>query len=224
MRYLADILTFSRIILSIALIVMAFTGAPIHAGFIVFMVGEITDALDGTCASRWPFPKGRIPKYRKYAVKYDMFADGLLAFAVVLFFTIRVSTIAGIILFVTYPPLATILEFVVYGKFLGHPDNCTEHSLTRRNFKLARILILARRNVYLAIMFSIAVGMLYASEWSLMVKNIIMGIGLAGSLFFWIFLAERRHHISRDAVALEADLAKSKSPSLKSSNSRTPRK
>ncbi|MBQ3296452.1 CDP-alcohol phosphatidyltransferase family protein [Candidatus Saccharibacteria bacterium] len=210
MRYLADILTFSRMGLSVALLVMIFTDAPIHAAFIVYMIGEITDALDGTCATHFPFPKNKIPRYRKYAAKYDMLADGMLAFAVVLFFTIRVSLITGIILFATYPLISTILEFIVYGKFLGHPDDCTKTSLMHRNFKLAKTIVLARRNVYLAIMFMIAVWMLYASEWSLLTKNIIMGIGIAGSLFFWIFLSTRRHNISRDAIDIEKELSKPK--------------
>ena len=196
--------------LSVALLVMIFTDAPIHAAFIVYMIGEITDALDGTCATHFPFPKNKIPRYRKYAAKYDMLADGMLAFAVVLFFTIRVSLITGIILFATYPLISTILEFIVYGKFLGHPDDCTKTSLMHRNFKLAKTIVLARRNVYLAIMFMIAVWMLYASEWSLLTKNIIMGIGIAGSLFFWIFLSTRRHNISRDAIDIEKELSKSK--------------
>lgn len=210
MRYLADILTFSRIGLSIALFIMIFTNAPIHAAFIVYMVGEITDALDGTCASKFPFPKNKIPRYRKYAAKYDMLADGLLAFSVVLFFTFRVSLVTGVILFATYPLIATILEFIIYGKFLGHPDDCTKTSLMHRNFKLAKTIVLTRRNVYLAIMFMIAVWMLYVSEWSLLTKNIIMGIGIAGSLFFWVALSTRRHNISRDAIDIEKELSKPK--------------
>ena len=83
MRYLADILTFSRIGLAMTLLIICFTGAPIHIAFIIYMIGEITDALDGTCATHFPFPKDKIPKYRKYAVKYDMFADGFLAFSMV---------------------------------------------------------------------------------------------------------------------------------------------
>lgn len=208
MRYLADILTFSRIILATALTAMSFLDAPLHAAFIVYMVGEITDALDGTCASRWPFPKDKIPKYRKYAAKYDMFADGFIALAMVLFFSLRVNLIAGLCLLIPYLIIGTTLEFIVYGKFMGHPDDCTKNCLMRRNFKLAKKIILTRRNVYLAILFTMAVWTLYASEWSLLTKNIIMGIGLAGSLFFWIFLSQRRHNISRDAVDIEKKLEK----------------
>ncbi|MDO4753061.1 MAG: CDP-alcohol phosphatidyltransferase family protein [Candidatus Saccharibacteria bacterium] len=208
MRYLADILTFSRIILAITLTVMSFSGAPLYAAFIVYMIGEITDALDGTCATRWPFPKNKTPKYRKYAAKYDMFADGFIALAMVLFFSLRVNLIAGLCMLIPYAIIGLILEFVVYGKFMGHPDDCTKKCLMRRNFKLAKKIILVRRNVYLAILFTMAVWTLYASEWPLLVKNIIMGIGLAGSLFFWIFLSQRRHNISRDAVDIEKKLSK----------------
>lgn len=208
MRYLADILTFSRIILASVLFLMSFYQAPLHAAFIVYMVGEITDALDGTCATKWSFPKSKTPWYRKYAAKYDMFADGFIALAMVLFFSLRVNLTAGLLMLIPYLIIGLIIEFVVYGKFLGHPDDCTKNCLMRRNFKLAKKIILTRRNVYLAILFTMAVWTLYASEWSMLTKNILMGIGLAGSLFFWIFLSQRRHNISRDAVDIEKKLSK----------------
>ena len=210
MKYLADILTFSRIGLAVALLTICFLDAPIHTAFLLYMLGEITDALDGTCASRWPFPKNKIPKYRKYAAKYDMFADGFLAFSMVLFFILRVNLIAGLLFLIPYVIIGLILEFIVYGKFMGHPDDCTKNSLIRRNFKLAKTIILIRRNVYLAILFTMAVWTLYASEWPLLIKNIIMGIGIFGSFFFWIFLRERRHHISRDAIDVEEKMSKNK--------------
>ena len=208
MRYLADILTFTRIILATVLTFMSFYLAPLYAAFIVYMLGEITDALDGTCATKWPFPKNKTPKYRKYAAKYDMFADGFLALSMVLFFSLRVNLVAGLCMLLPYLIFGLIVEFTVYGKFMGHPDDCTKNCLMRRNFKLAKKIILIRRNIYLAILFIMAVWTLYASEWSLVTKNIIMGIGLFGSLFFWIFLSQRRHNISRDAVDIEKKLSK----------------
>ena len=207
MKYLADILTFSRIILATVLLGMSISYAPLHAAFIVYMIGEITDALDGTCASHFPFPKNKIPWYRKYAAKYDMFADGFIALSMVLFFSLRVSLYAGLLMLIPYLIIGTTIEFIVYGKFMGHPDDCTKNCLMHRNFKLAKRIVLIRRNVYLAILFTMAVWTLYASEWTLVTKNIIMGIGLAGSLFFWIFLSQRRHNISRDAVEIEKKLS-----------------
>lgn len=208
MRYLADILTFSRIGLATALFVGIFTGMPIHTAFIIYIIGEITDALDGTCATKWPFPKNQAPWYRKYAAKYDMFADGFIALSMVLFFAVRVNLIAGLLFVIPYAIIGLIIEFIVYGKFMGHPDDCTKNSLMHKNFKLAKTIVLARRNVYLAILFAMAVWTLYASEWTLLTKNIILAIGILGSLFFWIFLSQRRHHISRDAVDIEEKLSK----------------
>lgn len=208
MRYLADILTFTRIVLATVLTFMSFYLAPLYAAFIVYMLGEITDALDGTCATKWPFPKNKTPKYRKYAAKYDMFADGFLALSMVLFFSLRVNLVAGLCMLLPYLIFGLIVEFTVYGKFMGHPDDCTKNCLMHRNFKLAKKIILIRRNIYLAILFTMAVWTLYASEWSLVTKNIIMGIGVFGSLFFWIFLSQRRHNISRDAVNIEKKLSK----------------
>ena len=143
-KYFADLLTFTRIILSITLIVMAFSYGDIGIGFLVFIIGELTDAFDGTCAAKWPFPKNKIPKYRKYAAKYDMFADILLIVAVMLFFLMRVNLAAGLIIGLSYGILAAIIDLVVYGKIMGHPDDFKPNSLSARNFTLAKKIILVR--------------------------------------------------------------------------------
>lgn len=221
--YLADLLTLIRFILSIVLIVLAFTNGSIGAGLIVFLMGELTDAFDGTCATRWPFPKDKTPKYRKYAAKYDMWTDTLLALAMVLFFTLRVSFTAGLIMSITYIIFAIVVDLVVYGKLFGHPDDAKPNSLTHRNFPLAKKLILTRRNIYLAIMFTVSVWTLFASEWPLAAKIVITVIGCSVSLFLWFFLSQRRHHISRDAVSIENTLEKTTSD-LRETSQKTPSK
>lgn len=137
-KYLADILTFSRFILAIILIILAIFGGDIGAGFLIFVLAELTDAFDGTCAAKWPFPKNKVPKYRKYAAKYDMYADALTAMAVILFFTLRVNLTAGLIIFISFGLIALVIEAIVYGRLFGHPDDCTPNSLAKRNFKLAK--------------------------------------------------------------------------------------
>ena len=59
MRYLADLLTLTRLILAIVLLVLAFTGGSPEAAFIIFIVAELTDSVDGTCAMKWPFPNDK---------------------------------------------------------------------------------------------------------------------------------------------------------------------
>ncbi len=206
-KYFADLLTFTRIILSITLIVMAFSYGDIGIGFLVFIIGELTDAFDGTCAAKWPFPKNKIPKYRKYAAKYDMFADILLIVAVMLFFLMRVNLAAGLIIGLSYGILAAIIDLVVYGKIMGHPDDFKPNSLSARNFTLAKKIILVRRKIYIALIALIATWTLYASDFILGVKIAITVVATLISVFLWFFLSQRRHNISRDAVNVEKKLS-----------------
>ena len=206
-KYLADLLTFTRFILSIVLIILSFANGSLAAGFLIFVLGELTDAFDGTCATRWPFPKNKAPWHRKYAAKYDMFTDALLAFAMILFFIFRVNFIAGMIILLVYSTIGLSIEYLVYGKLFGHPDDCTKNSLAQRNFNLAKKIILARRMFYLANIALMAAWTLYVSEWPLAVKIVITVIALLVSVFLWFFLAQRRHNISRDAVKIEQKLS-----------------
>ena len=205
-KYLADILTFTRFILTIVLFVMCFTGGSLAAGFTIFVLGELTDAFDGTLATKYPFPKNKTPKYRKYAARYDMLTDAFLGVVMALFFTLRVNLVAGLIILFGYGVIAVAIDLVVYGKLFGHPDDARAGSLARTNFPLAKKIILTRRSLSLALMFLAATWTLYASEWPLVVKIIITVIACMVSLFLWFFLSQRRHNISRDAVALEQKL------------------
>lgn len=205
--YLADLLTLIRAILTLVLFIKCFAGGSVAAAFCIFMLGELTDAFDGTLATKYPFPRGKAPKYRKYAARYDMWTDTLLGVAMALFFTIRVNLLGGLAIGLGYSLLAIIIDLVVYGKLFGHPDDAKPRSLSQRNFPLAKKIVLVRRSLYLAAIFAVAVWTLYASEWPLAAKITITIIGLAVSLFLWFFLSQRRHHISRDAVELEQKLS-----------------
>lgn len=210
MRYLADLLTLTRFILAIVLLFLSFTRVEIATGFLIFILGELTDAFDGTCATKWSFPKDKTPWYRKYAAKYDMLSDALLAFAMIVFFVFRVDFVAGLVIFLVYSVVALAVEYTVYGKLFGHPDDCTKNSLMKKDFKRAKKIVMARRNFYLALIALVATWTLYASEWPLAAKITITVIALAISTFLWFFLAQRRHHISRDAVDVENKLSKNR--------------
>lgn len=211
-KYLADILTFTRIILAIILIVIAVVPNDSKdlncIAFFLFIVGELTDAFDGTCATKWPFPKDKTPKYRKYAAVYDMVADILLAAGLSLFFINKINLVIGLSVGIIYSVLAIMLDFIIYGKFLGHPDTATKNSLMMKNFDLAKTIVLTRRNVYLALIFTATTITLYDSSWPLAVKITITAIALVICVALWIFLKQRRHNISRDAVDIEKKLSK----------------
>ena len=202
MRYLADLLTLTRFILASILLVLAFVGSPAENAFIIFLTAELTDTFDGTCARKWPFPKNNIPKYRKYAALYDMVSDALLAVAQVLFCTLQVNWIVGLIVIIYYTVVCGTIEL------FGHPDNCTKNSLTKRNFPLAKKLVLARRYLYTICLGIVNAFILFATSWPDPVKYGLFIFGCSIFVFIWFFLRQRRHHVSRDAVDIEKKLSK----------------
>ena len=206
MQYLADTLTLLRLLLAIVFFIWTGIGGEASWAFMIFVMGELTDAFDGTLAAKYPFPKNKIPKYRKYSAIFDMVTDILLAFALALYFIVRVNLVAGLIITIGYIVIATIIEFVVYGRMLGHPDTARPNSLLQRNFPLAKKIILARRNLYLACLFLVATWTLYSATWPLAAKIVITVIGVTVSIILWFYLSQRRHHISRDAVDIEEKL------------------
>lgn len=210
MKYLADLLTFSRFILGLVLLILAFIDTPAENAFIIFLVAELTDAFDGTCSRKWPFPKNKQPWYRKYAAKYDMVADVLLAGAQTLFLTLQINLIIGLIFIIYYFVSAIGGDLLVYGKILGHPDDCTKNSLINRNFLLAKRIILTRRYIYTICLGVINAIILFATSWAMTVKIVLFIFGCLIFIFAWFFLRQRRKNISRDATQLEEKLAKKK--------------
>lgn len=208
MKYLADILTFSRFILAIVLTVLSFTGGSPESAFIIFLVAELTDAFDGTCARKWPFPKGKEPKYRKYSAKYDMFSDVLLTSAQVLFLTLRINWIVGLIIIAYYLISSICGDLLVYGKIMGHPDDCKNNSLAKKNFPLAKKIILTRRYLYTICLGVVNAIILFATNWPDIVKYSLFIFGCSIFVFIWFFLRQRRKNISRDAVEIEKELTK----------------
>lgn len=208
MKYLADLLTLARFVLAIVLLVLAFIGGSAESAFIIFLVAVLTDAFDGTCARKWPFPKNKTPKYRKYAAKYDMLADVLLAAAQVLFVTLQVNWAVGLCVIIFYIVVCGIIELVVYGKLLGHPDDCTPNSLAKRNYPLAKKVILTRRYLYVVCLAVTNAVILFATSWPEPVKYGLFVLGCLILVFLWFFLRQRRENISRDAVEIEKKLLK----------------
>ena len=208
MKYLADLLTFARFVLGIVLV---FSGVSAEVAFSVFLAAVLTDAFDGTCARKWPFPRGKEPKYRKYAAKYDMVSDALLAAAQVLFVMLRVDLAVGAAAAAYYVGVCGLVERIVSGKFFGHPDDCTKNSLMKKNFGLAKKIILARRYGYTLCLGILNAVILFATNWPNVVKGVLFAFGCSIFVFMWFFLRQRRKNISRDAVKIEQELARKKS-------------
>lgn len=208
MRYLADILTLSRLILGITLFILSFFNVPAENAFIIFLTAELTDAFDGTCARKWPFPKNKTPKYRKYAAKFDMFSDVILAAAQILFLTLRINWVLGLIIIIYYLISSIGGDFLVYGKILGHPDDYKKKSLMAKKFPLAKKIILVRRYVYTLCLGITNAAILFATTWLTPIKIALFILGCSIYIFVWFFLRQRRRNISRDAVDVEEKLSR----------------
>lgn len=208
MRYLADILTTCRLILAITLLIWPFINGSPEGAFVIFIVAELTDVFDGTCARKWPFPKDKTPAYRKYAAKYDMLSDVILTGALVLFVTLRVNHIMGIMMIVYYLVSSIGGDLLVYGRLLGHPDDCSKNSLARKNFPLAKNIILFRRYIYVLCLGIANSLILFHTNWPRLVKVLLFIFGCSIFVFAFFFLRQRRKNISRDAVEIEKELTK----------------
>ena len=196
--YLADILTFTRFILAGFLLYFLITHAAPECVLIVFCIGELTDAFDGTCAKKWPFPKGKEPKYRRFAEQYDMIADILLLGFMGLYIVIYINLwLLAWMIFVIVGSF--ILEMICYGRPLGHPNFCTKNSLYKKNQKLAeRILLLRRKLTYLPSIILATLILLFATTWPDVVKYSLLGGMAAVGVFLWFFLKARRTKVARD--------------------------
>ena len=206
MRYLADILTSTRFIIAITIFILALTGGTPEVVFILFIIAELTDAFDGTCARKWPFPKNKTPKYRKYAAVFDMVSDVALAGFQVIFVILQINQPVGLAIII-YELISSIGgDLLVYGKLFGHPDNFTKNSLAARNFPLAKKIILTRRYIYTLCIGFVNAIILFATNWPDPVKYVLFAFGCSIFVFAWFFLRQRRQNISRDVVDIEKKL------------------
>ena len=205
-KYLADILTFSRIAAALFLIVWGIMGGNVDVFIVTFALAELTDSFDGYCSRRWPFKTP--PAYRKYAVAFDITADMLLWFAAILFFTLRIDLVVGLSVMLGTALITGVIEIIVYRRFFGHPDNFAKGSLCDRNFPLAKRIVMARRWLYLATIALVIVWALFVTSWPMVVKYVLYGVCVLVAVFLWFFLKTRRKNISRDAIELEEKLKK----------------
>ena len=207
MKYFADILTFLRLVCAILIFLGVRLEWPVEVGLILFGIGELTDAFDGFCAKKWPFPENEVPKYRKYAAKYDMIADVLLWGGAVIYFMMMVNLGLGLVILGVMLILAYVVELRVYGRLFGHPDDCEKWSLCAQDFGKAKKIILARRMAYLLTIGILVLGMIFATSWAMWAKILLVALGVGIGGFLWFFLKTRRKNISRE-VDLEKALAK----------------
>lgn len=197
-RYLADILTLIRLILGCVLCGLVFSGTRVEVALVIFSLGELTDAFDGYCATKWPFPKGQAPKYRRWAEKYDMVADMLLLFAAALFVTVRLCFWFGLSMSLLVVIISMIVELIAYGKLLGHPNDFRAGSLYDKAPKKAeKLLLLRRKLVYIPSIVLTVFLMIFKTTWAVEVKIGVVVVVFMVGVMLWEFLKPRRKSVAR---------------------------
>lgn len=196
---IADGLTFLRFFVGILLFIGVIQDWSADAAFVLFVLGELTDAFDGAAAKKWPFPADKTPKYRKFAEKYDMWSDTFLITVMFIFEMFRIEFWLAFIVGWILLTAATIIELISYGKFFGHPDDNEPWSLYAKEPEKAEKLLMFRRlGLYIPAIGILVIRAFIATSWSAPVKVTITLFGAILAIFLWKFLKVRREKVARD--------------------------
>lgn len=238
--HIADILTFTRFLCAIGLIVMAvvgffsateafttgasvieagpFAAIEVPAAFLLFAIGELTDAFDGIAARRWPYPKdGKRRRWRNFADRTDIVADITLALATILFIILRVNFVVGWVILLAGAAIAIPIEFFSWYMVNG-PSRVARKGVMgdfywkeicaaeRVNRILAERVVLKRRYLYV---LGIVAGLMIllwtpANGWMFITKFIITCIGATIGAALWVVKRDRRTEWHTSLISEEA--------------------
>ena len=117
-HHIPDILTASRFLLAAIIIGLTIAGASPGRVLALFVIGELTDAIDGPLAFRWPYPDEleRRLWWRVNKVFFDIAADMTLGIATLLYVA-RHTYPFGRILLVGAVGLGTLSQILVLRVF-----------------------------------------------------------------------------------------------------------
>ena len=200
--HIADILTFARFFCVGGL----FVAIDARMAFLIFAIGELTDAFDGIAARRWPYPNdGKRRWWREYADAYDKVADIALALAALWFITRHVNFVIGLAILLVGAAIAIPIEYFLWYMTKGPSKYAFKGGMgdfywkeicaaEKVNTVLAERVALKRRYLYI---LGLAVGLLIllwapVNEWSILAKALITIGGVLIGVSLWITKRDRR--------------------------------
>lgn len=153
--FLADALTYFRIVVGIGILfVTFFGGATTDQVFMAFILGELSDAFDGVCARTFLYPNdGRKRWWRTYASEIDQVADILLGLSILAYTIVRVDSRFGI--FVLSMAIAIAVPIQLTKNWIG------EHF----GEKIRTLLVLFRRYLYVIAIFLVGIVVARQTAW-----------------------------------------------------------
>ena len=186
--HIADVLTASRVVFAVALIVMALLDVPSEWALLAFALGELCDAFDGICARKWHYPDdGKVRWWRVYAVALDQIADILLGVAGLVYVTLCINQKVGIIFLVFTIVVGSCIQALVYGV------------LYDINPKIALVIVLARRYVYLAAIATVVIMLIWCATFGMITKIALIFCGVVVGI---VLLIKKRDRLVEDKTPL----------------------
>lgn len=192
--FLADVLTLLRIICAILILTGIFCKYPPGIILFLFAFGEITDAFDGICARKWPYPGGG-QKYfwRRHIKIIEPATDISLGSAAILYIIVRINPTAGACLLALALAIGFFIQIWAYGGVFRKIATAKDTSLFKKNPKLAKKIVLLRRNVfYVGAIAVIVLTLLWATNISQTAKILLTTIAALIGIFIWIIKYDRR--------------------------------
>ncbi|MBQ7802488.1 hypothetical protein IJ380_01300 [Candidatus Saccharibacteria bacterium] len=149
MYYIADLLTTTRLILIFVLAHLTHVHAPLSTVFIVYGAGQITDALDGFFAKKFPYPedgKFRFWRVGKFPKIFDTGTDLILSLTFAAYFYLYVSREFVLVVIPSAVILGFFVEYLIRTpEFKNSPEATLKLIDTRRLlYGVSLFVVLAR--------------------------------------------------------------------------------
>jgi len=172
--YIADMLTWGRlIVLSGLMVVAAFLPWPLWVGLVIYVVGVLSDGVDGSFAKRYKYPndgKQRWWRGKKFVAILDEMADGVFGVCSLVFFIMRVNWVVGWWFLGIGLSFGIVGQIVLYAKLLDWWPG------------LRDLLVMLRRFLYVAALVVVLMLLTLATfpKWWmwLIVLGVYVAIGL----------------------------------------------
>ena len=190
MHYLDDVLTALRFVGAVVISCLCGVGPEVAAAVLaIFVLAELTDAFDGECARRWPYPAdGKRRWWRVHAETLDQVADLALAAAVLLYVGLYLQPVLAVTIFIVTVVVAVPVQIWRNQRIRRIPNEDDDPLRVR--------VILARRVLYLAGIVALVLTLLVAvlgDNWVAWTITLAAAL-VVGSFLLWF----KRGRLTRD--------------------------
>ena len=196
--HLADALTWTRLFCALALLFGSFTARfSATDAFLLFAFGELTDAFDGICARKWPYPiDGTYRWWRAYIKLIEPLFDIALGLSALLYIAIRLDQSLGLSLLVGSISVGLLIQIAAYGGVFHTVASARDWGLLRRHPAFAHSLLLFRRDIlYSGIIAYVLIYLLWRATLSPEWKIGLTLIGAYTGANIWDLKSDRRSEI-----------------------------